>query len=141
MKFSVVNSTGGSFCWNYATGTLYGSYAGDNVCCIYAGFEVVRSVTGMLMDLSVAIMQVTVSVESAKLRGLRGSEHFSTSVNILRGLRGSNILTNLEPDTYPEPWQIHNHTRIQNLGIFRNLAYSEPWFLKTLEYSEPEAYS
>ena len=70
------------------------NYAGDNVCCIYAGFEVVRSVTGMLMDLSVAIMQVTVSVESAKLRGLRGlrgSKYFFTWVNILRGLRGSNI--------------------------------------------------
>ena len=54
----------------------------------------VRSVTGMLMDLSLAIMQVTVSVESAKLRGLRGlrgSKYFFTWVNILRGLRGSNI--------------------------------------------------
>ena len=31
-------------------------------CCIFAGFEVVLSVTGMLVDLSVTVMQVTVSV-------------------------------------------------------------------------------
>ena len=55
------SSAGGNFCWNYATGTFYGSYAGDNVCCIYAGFEVVLFVTGMLMDLSVAIMQLEAS--------------------------------------------------------------------------------
>ena len=30
-------------------------------CCIYAGFEVVLFVAGMLVDLSVAIKQVTVS--------------------------------------------------------------------------------
>ena len=30
-------------------------YAGDNNCCIYVGFEVVLSVTGILVDLSVAI--------------------------------------------------------------------------------------
>ena len=30
-------------------------------CCIYAGFEVALFVTGMLVDLSVAIKQVTVS--------------------------------------------------------------------------------
>ena len=29
--------------------------AGENDCCIYVGFEVVLSVTGMLVDLSVAI--------------------------------------------------------------------------------------
>ena len=57
MKVSVVNSAGGSFGSNYATDTFYGNYAGDNVCCIYAGFELVLSVTGMLVsDLSVAIM-------------------------------------------------------------------------------------
>ena len=37
-------------------------YAGDNICCIYAGFEVALSVTGMLVDISVAIKNVTVSV-------------------------------------------------------------------------------
>ena len=37
--------------------TLYGYYAGDNVCCIYAGFEVVLLVAGMLVDLSVTVMQ------------------------------------------------------------------------------------
>ena len=41
VKVSVVNSAGGSFCWNYETDTLYSNYAGDNVCCIYANFEVV----------------------------------------------------------------------------------------------------
>ena len=62
VKISVVNSAGGSFCWNYATDTFYGNYAGGNVCRIYAGFEVVFFVTGMLVDLSVVIKQVTVSV-------------------------------------------------------------------------------
>ena len=40
MKVSVVNSAGGSFCWNYATDTFYSNYAGANVCCSYAGFDV-----------------------------------------------------------------------------------------------------
>ena len=51
MKVSVVNSAGCSFCWNYATDTFYGNYAGDKTSCIYAGFEVVLSVTGMMVDL------------------------------------------------------------------------------------------
>ena len=56
----MLNSAGGSFCWNYATtDTSYGNYAGDNVCCIYAGFEVLVFVTDMLVDFSVAIKQVT----------------------------------------------------------------------------------
>ena len=38
--------------------TLYGNYA---------GFEVVLSVTGMLVDLSVTVMQVTVSVATMQL--------------------------------------------------------------------------
>ena len=42
--------------------SFFGNYAGDNVCCIYADFEVVLSVTGILVDLSVTIMQVKVSV-------------------------------------------------------------------------------
>ena len=62
MKFSVVNSTGGSFCWNNATDTFYDNYAGGNICCIYAELEVVLFVTVMLVGLSVAIKQVTVSV-------------------------------------------------------------------------------
>ena len=62
MKVSVVNSTGDSFCWNYATDIFNGNDASDNVSCIFAGFEVVLSVTGTLVDLSVTIMQVTVSV-------------------------------------------------------------------------------
>ena len=61
VKVSVVNSAGGSFCQNYATDTFYGNYVRDNVCCIYEGFEVVLFVTRMLVDLSVAIKQVTVS--------------------------------------------------------------------------------
>ena len=63
MRVSVVISAGGSFCCNYATDLcIYGNYASDNVCCILAGFQVLLSVTGMLVDLSVTIMQVTVSV-------------------------------------------------------------------------------
>ena len=62
VKVSVVNSAGGSFCWNHATDTFYGNYAGDNICCIYAGFEVILFVTGMMVDLSISIKQVTVSV-------------------------------------------------------------------------------
>ena len=44
--------------WN---GHFYGNYAGDNNCCIYGGFEVIISATGMLVDIYVAIMQMTVS--------------------------------------------------------------------------------
>ena len=57
MNISVVNSEGGSFCWNYETDTSYGNYASDNVCYIFAGFELVLSVTCMLVDLYVTIMQ------------------------------------------------------------------------------------
>ena len=66
MKVTVVNSAGDSFCWNYATDTLYGNYA-SNVSCIFAGFEVVLSVTEMLVDLSVTTMQVIVSVAIIQL--------------------------------------------------------------------------
>ena len=45
VKVPVVNSAGGSFCWNYGTDTSYDSYTGDNVCCIYAGFEVKNGAT------------------------------------------------------------------------------------------------
>ena len=62
VKVSIVNFSGGSFCLNYATDTFYGSYAGYNVCYIYAGFDVILFGTGMLVDLSVAIKQMTVSV-------------------------------------------------------------------------------
>ena len=62
MKVSVVISAGGSLCCNYATNLcIYSNYASDNVYWIFAGFQVLLSVTGML-DLSVTIMQVTVSV-------------------------------------------------------------------------------
>ena len=37
-------------------------------CCIHAGFELIFSVTVMLVDLFVAIMQVTVSVTIMQLR-------------------------------------------------------------------------
>ena len=67
MKFSVVNSAGGSCCWNYGTDTFYGNYTGDNVCCIYAGFEVALSVTGILVNLSVTVMHMTVSVAVMQL--------------------------------------------------------------------------
>ena len=52
MKVSVVNSAGGSFCCNYATDVcVYGNYASDNVCRIFASFQVLLSVTGILVDL------------------------------------------------------------------------------------------
>ena len=47
MEVSVVNSAGGSFCWNYDI--FCGNYAVDNVFCIYAGFEVVLFVNGILV--------------------------------------------------------------------------------------------
>ena len=68
MKVSVVNSAGGSFCCKYATDLcIYGSCASENACCIFAGFQVLLSVTDMLVDLSVTIMQVTVSVTVMQL--------------------------------------------------------------------------
>ena len=68
VKLSVVISTGGSVCCNYATDLcIYGNYANDNVCCILAGFQVLLSITGMLVDFSVTIMQVTVSVAVVQL--------------------------------------------------------------------------
>ena len=67
MKVSVVHSAGGNSCWNYATDTFYGNYVRDNVCCIHAGFELVLSVTGMLVDLFVTVMKVTVSVAIIQL--------------------------------------------------------------------------
>ena len=50
MKDSVVDSAGGSFCWNYATDAFDGNYAGDNISCFYAGFEVVLPVTVMFLE-------------------------------------------------------------------------------------------
>ena len=67
VKVSVVNSAGGSSCWNHETDIFYGNYAGDNTCCIYPGFEVVLSVTGMLVYFSVAITHGTVSVAIMQL--------------------------------------------------------------------------
>ena len=68
MKVSVVISEGGSFYCNYATDLcIHGNYASDNVCCILVGFQLLLSVTGMLVDLSVTIMQVTVSVAVSQL--------------------------------------------------------------------------
>ena len=61
MKVSVVICAGDSFCCNYAADLcIYGNYASNNnICCILAGFQVLLSVTGMLVDISVTIMQVT----------------------------------------------------------------------------------
>ena len=70
MKVSVVNSAAGSFCWNYATDTLYGNYA---------GFEVVLFVTGILVDLSFAIKQVTVSVAIMQLKA--SAAHMQVTVS------------------------------------------------------------
>ena len=79
MKVSVVNSTDSSFCWNYVTDTFYGNNAGNNVCCIYAGFEV-HSVTGMLMNLFVAIMKETVSVALMQLEV--SAAHMNVTVSV-----------------------------------------------------------
>ena len=63
VKVAAVNSAGGSFCCNYATDLcIYGNYASDNVCCIFVGFQVLLSVIGMLVDLFVTTMHVTVTV-------------------------------------------------------------------------------
>ena len=61
MKVSVVICAGDSFCCNYATDLcIYDNYASNNnICCILAGFQVLLSVTSMLVDISVTIMQVT----------------------------------------------------------------------------------
>ena len=67
VKVFIVNSAGGSFCWNSGTDTFYGNYAGDNVCCIYAGFQVILSVTGILVDIFIAITQVTGSIAIMQL--------------------------------------------------------------------------
>ena len=68
MKVSVVNSAGGSLCCNYAADLcIYDNYASDHVCCIFADFQVLLSVTGMLVDLSVTILQVIVSVAVMQL--------------------------------------------------------------------------
>ena len=66
-EISVVNSVGGSFCWNYATDTFFSNYAGANVqLCRFWGsvtfMLVILSATIMLLDLFVAITQVGVSV-------------------------------------------------------------------------------
>ena len=63
MKVFVVISTGASFYWNYATDTFYG----DNVCCIYVGFEVILFVPVMLANFSIAIKQVNVFVAIMQL--------------------------------------------------------------------------
>ena len=55
VKVFVLNSAGGSFCWNYATDNFYSNYAGDNVCWYYV--EVVLFVTVMLVDVSAEFMQ------------------------------------------------------------------------------------
>ena len=39
-SFCVVNSAGGSLCWNYANDTFYSKNAVANACCNYADFEV-----------------------------------------------------------------------------------------------------
>ena len=67
MKVSAVISADDSLCSNYATDFFYDNGAGDNACCIYAGFEVVLAVTVKLVDLSVTIIQVTVSVAIVRL--------------------------------------------------------------------------
>ena len=54
VKVSVVIFAGGSLCCNYATDLcIYSNYTNDNICCIFAGFQVLLSVTGMLVGLSV----------------------------------------------------------------------------------------
>ena len=82
MNVFVVISAGGSCCCNYALDLcIYGNYANDNVCLILACFQVLLSVTGMLVDLSVTIMQVTVFVAVMQLEVSAAHMHviFSTA--------------------------------------------------------------
>ena len=85
MKVSIVNSAGDSSCWNYATDTdtFYSNYAGDNVCCIYADFEVVLSVIVMLVDLCVAIMQLEVSAANMRVTIFIVIMQIGTSLGIM----------------------------------------------------------
>ena len=70
-----------NFCARLMTTDLciYGNYASDNVCCIFADFQVLLSVTGMLVDLSVTIMQVTVSVAVMQLEVSAAHIHVTVS--------------------------------------------------------------
>ena len=79
VKVSVFNSAGGVSFWNYATDTLSMAIMQVTTSCIYAGFEVVPFVTGMLVDFSVAIKQVTVSVAIMRL-GVSGA-HMQVTVS------------------------------------------------------------
>ena len=56
VKVSVVNSAGGSFCWNYATDTFYSKYAGANILqlCRFLCSIVVMLVVTVLVDFFVA---------------------------------------------------------------------------------------
>ena len=81
MKVSAVISAGGSFFCNNATDLcIYGNYTSDNVCCILAGFQVLLSVTGMLVDLSVKITQETVSVAVMQLEV--SAAHMQVTVSV-----------------------------------------------------------
>ena len=61
MKVSAVNSA--QVADSVGTmNTFYDNYVVDKNCSIYANSDVVVSISGMLMDISAAIMQVTVSV-------------------------------------------------------------------------------
>ena len=68
MKVSVVNSAQVATSVGTMELTLYVAIMQVTTTSIYAGFEVVLSVTSMLVDLSVAIMQVTVSVAIMQLQ-------------------------------------------------------------------------
>ena len=67
----MVNSAGGSLCWNYATDTFYSNYAGTNACCNYAGFEVLLQLCWWCYTYVggsfVAVIKVTVSVATMQL--------------------------------------------------------------------------
>ena len=72
MKVSVVISAGGTLC--------YSNYASGNICCIFVSFQVLLSVTGMLVDISVTIMQVTVSVAVMQLKV--SAAHMQVTVSV-----------------------------------------------------------
>ena len=82
MKVFVVNSAGGSFCWNYATDALSGNYADGNVCCIYAGFDMVLSVIGMLVDLLLQMLQMQVTVSVPVMQLEVSSAHMQVTVSV-----------------------------------------------------------
>ena len=86
----------------HATDVFYSTYAVDNVCCNYAGLEVLLQlcqryiIIVILVDLSVAIIQVTVSVAIMQLEVSTAHMQVTVSSNsfIFLSLTDNHILYN-----------------------------------------------